>query len=50
MIYHRLGDWQKSRQYLQQALALNPHFSIQHADQARLTLEELNTKLMPAGK
>jgi tetratricopeptide (TPR) repeat protein len=50
MIYYRLGDPQQARQHLQQALALNPHLSIRHADQARLTLEELNTKLMPAGR
>jgi tetratricopeptide (TPR) repeat protein len=26
MIYYRLGDQQQARQYLQQALKLNPHF------------------------
>ena len=50
MIYYRLGDPQHARQHLQQALALNPHLSFRHPDQARLTLEELNTKLMPVGR
>jgi tetratricopeptide (TPR) repeat protein len=48
MIYYRLGDQQQARQYLQQALDLNPHFSVLHADQAKSILEELNKKLAPA--
>jgi tetratricopeptide (TPR) repeat protein len=49
MIYYRLGDQQQAMKYLQQALKLNPHFSIWHADEAKRTLEELNIKLAPAG-
>lgn len=43
MIYHQLGDQQQARQYLRQALDLNPHFSVRQADEARLTLKELDT-------
>jgi tetratricopeptide (TPR) repeat protein len=48
MIYYRLGDQQQARQYLQQALKLNPHFSIQQADEAKRTLGKLGIRLMPA--
>jgi tetratricopeptide (TPR) repeat protein len=48
MIYYRLGGQQQARQYLQQALKLNPHFSIQQADEAKRTLEELSISPMPA--
>jgi tetratricopeptide (TPR) repeat protein len=41
MIYHRLGDKDKARQFLQRALALNPHFSIADSQQARQTLRSL---------
>jgi tetratricopeptide (TPR) repeat protein len=47
MIYYRLGDQQQARQHLQQALKLNPHFSIWHADEAKRALEELGTRPMP---
>jgi tetratricopeptide (TPR) repeat protein len=47
MIYYRLGDQQQARQHLQQALKLNPHFSIWQADQAKHTLEELGARPMP---
>jgi len=43
MIYHRLGDASKARDYLGRALALNPHFSPWDAAQARRTLAELGT-------
>jgi hypothetical protein len=33
---------------LQQALKLNPHFSIQQADEAKRTLEKLGIRPMPA--
>ncbi len=41
MIYHRLHDRAKARDYLGRALALNPHFSPRDAAQARRTLAEL---------
>jgi tetratricopeptide (TPR) repeat protein len=48
MIYYQLGDQQQGRQHLQQALKLNPHFSIQQADEAKRTLEKLGIRAMPA--
>jgi tetratricopeptide (TPR) repeat protein len=48
MIYYRLGEQQQARQHLQQALKLNSHFSMRHADEAKRTLEELGTRAMPA--
>lgn len=41
MIALKLGDEAKAREYLEQALAINPHFSILYADEARATLEAL---------
>jgi tetratricopeptide (TPR) repeat protein len=38
MIAHALHDEQQASQYLEQALAINPHFSILYADQAQKTL------------
>ena len=41
MIALELGDQVQARAYLQQALVINPHFSILHAEEARRTLEQL---------
>jgi len=41
MIALELGDKMQAREYLQQALAINPYFSIMYADEARRTLETL---------
>jgi tetratricopeptide (TPR) repeat protein len=41
MIALKLGDQAKAREYLEQALTINPHFSILYADQARTTLQTL---------
>ena len=41
MIHYDLGDRELARRYLEQALELNPHFSILHEDAARQTLHEL---------
>jgi tetratricopeptide (TPR) repeat protein len=41
MIQHGLGDVNRARAYLEQALALNPHFSLRQAAVARQTLAEL---------
>ena len=43
MIYHRLGDKQKAREYLSRALETNPHFHIFAAEKAARTLEELES-------
>ena len=42
MIALELGDKSQAREYLKQALAVNPHFSVLYADEARRTLETLN--------
>jgi Tfp pilus assembly protein PilF len=41
MIALKLGDKVKASDYLDQALTINPHFSILYADEARKTLETL---------
>lgn len=41
MIALQLGDKAPARDYLEQALTINPHFSILYADEARTTLETL---------
>jgi len=41
MIALELGDEAQAREYLEQALAINPHFSILYADEARRTLKTL---------
>lgn len=44
MIAHALADLPAAREHLQQALAINPYFSIRYAPQARLLLEELGAE------
>jgi tetratricopeptide (TPR) repeat protein len=41
MIALKLGDKAQAREDLEQALTINPHFSILYADEARMTLERL---------
>jgi tetratricopeptide (TPR) repeat protein len=41
MIYQRLGEIEKAKEFLARALATNPHFHILHADVARRTLKEI---------
>ncbi|MBC7876403.1 MAG: tetratricopeptide repeat protein [Anaerolineales bacterium] len=41
MIALQLGDQQQAREYLEQALLINPHFSILYADEVRETLQAL---------
>jgi tetratricopeptide (TPR) repeat protein len=43
MIAHALQDDRQAAQYLEQALAINPHFSLLYADQARTTLDTLKS-------
>ena len=44
MIHFKAGDIVKAEGYLNQALSLNPRFSIRHAPEALKTLEELTAK------
>jgi tetratricopeptide (TPR) repeat protein len=41
MIALELGNKTQARQYLEEALTINPHFSILYAEEAQLTLQEL---------
>ena len=41
MIALKLGDKTQAREYLEQALAINPHFSILYAEEAQRTLQTL---------
>jgi tetratricopeptide (TPR) repeat protein len=51
MIYERLGDAEKAKDYLQRAVALNPQFHLFYADLARTTLQGLsNGSLAVAGQ
>jgi tetratricopeptide (TPR) repeat protein len=43
MIYHRLGDKEKAREYLSRALETNPHFHIFFVEIATRTLEDLES-------
>ena len=42
MIYHRLGEAAKAKEFLARALATNPYFHIFHARLAERTLKEIN--------
>ena len=44
MIYSKAGETGKAKDYLNQALKQNPHFSIRYAPDARRTLDELRSK------
>ncbi|HKY53998.1 MAG TPA: tetratricopeptide repeat protein, partial [Anaerolineales bacterium] len=41
MITYRLGEHAQAQEYLEQALAINPHFSILYSDEAQETLKSL---------
>ncbi len=42
MIYERVGDAEKAKDYLQRAIAVNPQFHLFYADLARTTLQQLS--------
>jgi tetratricopeptide (TPR) repeat protein len=44
MIYERLGDSLKAKEYLQRALETNPEFQITYAETARQTLDRMNKR------
>jgi len=44
LIHRDLGDVEGARDYLRRALAINPHFHIFYADDARKALEEMSSK------
>jgi len=43
MIYHRLGDAARARDYLQRALATNPYFDVADAETARAMMKEVGS-------
>jgi tetratricopeptide (TPR) repeat protein len=45
MICHRLGEYDKARDYLRRALATNPYFHVQHVEVAERTLKEVEERL-----
>ena len=49
MIYERLGDSLKAKQYLQRALQTNPEFHIAYAETARQTLDRMNQSQAAVG-
>lgn len=44
MIYYKLGDMDKARKYLSQAITTNPYFHIIYSDVAKDTLKEIESK------
>jgi len=50
MIFYRLGDTDKAMQYLERALATNPHFHVLQADLARATLKDLQSSSQRVGR
>jgi tetratricopeptide (TPR) repeat protein len=44
MIYHRLGETEKAKEFLSRALATNPRFHILNADVARRTLKQMEAQ------
>ena len=44
MIAYRLGENAQAQEYLEQALEINPHFSILYADEAQQTLDDLQAQ------
>ena len=49
MIQYRAGDYEKARDFLKLALAINPHFHLRYADVAGQALEQLNSSPVPFG-
>jgi tetratricopeptide (TPR) repeat protein len=49
MIYHRLGDKEKAKQYLAKAIATNPYFHVLYAETAQKTLEQLEQPMARVG-
>jgi Tfp pilus assembly protein PilF len=43
MIHYRLGDRDQAQVDLERALAINPHFSILHVEEAQRILDELKS-------
>jgi hypothetical protein len=43
MISKELGQKERAREYLQQAVDLNPHFSLLYADEAAAALKSLES-------
>ncbi len=50
MIFYWLGDTDKATQYLERALATNPHFHVLQADLARATVKDLQSSSQRVGR
>jgi tetratricopeptide (TPR) repeat protein len=50
MIHLRLGQRDKAREFLERALATNPHFHVLHAETARRALEDLRAAAPTPGR
>ncbi|MER3447287.1 MAG: hypothetical protein C4291_10785 [Candidatus Dadabacteria bacterium] len=44
MIYYKLGDMDKAREYLSRAISTNPYFHVIYSDVAKSTLKEIESK------
>jgi tetratricopeptide (TPR) repeat protein len=49
MIYYRLGENEKAREFLARAMTTNPQFHILHAETAALTLKQLDESVAHVG-
>lgn len=50
MIYYKLGDMDKAKEYLSRAISINPYFHIIYSEVAQDTLKEVETKSSTAKK
>jgi tetratricopeptide (TPR) repeat protein len=50
MIYYKLGDMDKAKEYLSRAISINPYFHIIYLEVAQNTLKEVETKSSTAKK
>jgi tetratricopeptide (TPR) repeat protein len=48
MIYYKLGEVDKAKEYLNKALSINPYFHIIHAEVAENILKNIESKSLSA--
>ncbi|MGH7798146.1 MAG: tetratricopeptide repeat protein [Candidatus Binatia bacterium] len=49
MIYHRLSEHEKAKEFLSRAISANPQFHVFHAETAALTLKQLDESVTQVG-